>query len=178
MLLVLCALEDYFYLVRMFNQTYLSTIMRCPIWLTKHVSTNWTFSLWYCASRDYSVVNKRFLFNESELLENFVRGWGPGGQAVNKTANCVVLRHIPTGLFVKCQDTRVLERNREIARIRLNQKLDELMNGEQSEIVRERKESEAKERQRYNRSKRRLAAKLAFKVREGLNGPECTEPTK
>ncbi|KAF6780391.1 hypothetical protein AHF37_00113 [Paragonimus kellicotti] len=75
-------------------------------------------------------------------------------------------------------DTRILERNREIARIRLNQKLDELMNGEQSEIVRERKEAEIRERQRYNRAKRRLAAKLAFKAREGLNNPVYTEPTE
>ncbi|KAF5405260.1 Mitochondrial polypeptide chain release factor [Paragonimus heterotremus] len=152
--------------------------MRCPISFMKRVSTNWTLNLSYCASRAYSVVDRRFLFDESDLSENFVRGWGPGGQAVNKTANCVVLRHIPTGLFVKCQDTRILERNREIARIRLNQKLDELMNGEQSEIVRERKELEAKERQRYNRTKRRLAAKLAFKAREGLNSPVYTESTE
>ncbi|KAF8565754.1 hypothetical protein P879_06409 [Paragonimus westermani] len=156
----------------------MNAIMRRPIWFMERVSTNWTFGLWYCASRVYSVVNKRFLFDESDLSEDFVRGWGPGGQAVNKTANCVVLRHIPTGLFVKCQDTRILERNREIARIRLNEKLDELMNGEQSEIVRERKESEAKERQRYNRSKRRLAAKLAFKAREGLSSPVSTEPAE
>lgn len=26
-----------------------------------------------------------------------------GGQAVNKTANCVILKHIPTGIQVKCK---------------------------------------------------------------------------
>lgn len=35
---------------------------------------------------------------EIELEEKFVRGSGPGGQAVNKTANCVVLTHTPTGI--------------------------------------------------------------------------------
>lgn len=43
---------------------------------------------------DYSKVPK---INESDLIESFVRGSGPGGSAVNKNANCVVLTHIPTG---------------------------------------------------------------------------------
>lgn len=41
------------------------------------------------------------VLNEDELEEQFVRGSGPGGQATNKTSNCVVLRHIPTGIVVK-----------------------------------------------------------------------------
>jgi len=36
--------------------------------------------------------------DEKDLEEMFVRGWGPGGQAVQKTNNCVVLKHIPTGM--------------------------------------------------------------------------------
>lgn len=39
--------------------------------------------------------------NEDELEEQFVRGSGPGGQATNKTSNCVVLRHVPSGIVVK-----------------------------------------------------------------------------
>ena len=39
--------------------------------------------------------------DESELEEDFVRGSGPGGQSVNKTTNCVVLKHKPTGIVVK-----------------------------------------------------------------------------
>uniref|UniRef100_A0A3Q3FDJ7 Prokaryotic-type class I peptide chain release factors domain-containing protein n=1 Tax=Labrus bergylta TaxID=56723 RepID=A0A3Q3FDJ7_9LABR len=41
------------------------------------------------------------VLNEDELEEQFVRGSGPGGQATNKTSNCVVLKHIPTGIVVK-----------------------------------------------------------------------------
>lgn len=33
----------------------------------------------------------------------YVLGSGPGGQSINTTANCVVLKHIPTGIMVKCQ---------------------------------------------------------------------------
>lgn len=40
---------------------------------------------------------------DGDLEETFIHGWGPGGQAINKTANCVRLKHIPTGITVKCQ---------------------------------------------------------------------------
>ena len=33
---------------------------------------------------------------ETDIEEQFVRGHGPGGQAVNKTNNCVVLKHLPS----------------------------------------------------------------------------------
>lgn len=41
------------------------------------------------------------VLNEDELEEQFVRGSGPGGQATNTTNNCVVLKHIPSGIVVK-----------------------------------------------------------------------------
>lgn len=43
---------------------------------------------------DYSKVPKLL---ETDLEEQFVRGSGPGGQKINKTASCVVIKHIPTG---------------------------------------------------------------------------------
>jgi len=39
--------------------------------------------------------------DENDLEEMFVRGGGPGGQSVNKSNNCVVLKHLPTGIVVK-----------------------------------------------------------------------------
>lgn len=41
------------------------------------------------------------VLNEDDLEEQFVRGSGPGGQATNKTSNCVVLKHTPSGIVVK-----------------------------------------------------------------------------
>jgi len=70
--------------------------------------------------------------NEDDLSEKFVRGSGAGGQKINKTANRVILVHIPTQLRVECQDTRSLQQNRKIARKRLRLKLDEFINGEKS----------------------------------------------
>lgn len=42
--------------------------------------------------------------DESDLEEQFVKGHGPGGQATNKTSNCVVLKHVPSGLVVKVEE--------------------------------------------------------------------------
>jgi len=70
--------------------------------------------------------------NEDDLNEKFVRGSGAGGQKINKTANKVLLIHVPTGVRVECQDTRSLQQNRKIARKRLRYKLDEYWNGENS----------------------------------------------
>lgn len=47
--------------------------------------------------------------SEDDLEETFTRGHGPGGQSVNKSTNCCVLKHIPTGVAVKvrsCFDTQ------------------------------------------------------------------------
>jgi peptide chain release factor len=56
----------------------------------------------------------------------------PGGQKINKTNNKVMLLHKPTQLRVESQDTRSLPQNRKIARKRLQLKLDEFFNGNQS----------------------------------------------
>lgn len=44
-----------------------------------------------------------------------VRGSGPGGQHRNKTATCVVVTHLATGLSVRCEETKSQHRNRELA---------------------------------------------------------------
>lgn len=58
--------------------------------------------------RNYSIKRKNYTFPElkpEDLEESFVRGSGPGGQAVNKTSNCVVLKHKPSGIIVKVSAT-------------------------------------------------------------------------
>ncbi|CAG8561868.1 9465_t:CDS:2 [Paraglomus brasilianum] len=70
------------------------------------------------------------VINEADLIETFVKGSGHGGQKINKTSNCVDLRHIPTGIRVQCQQTRSLQDNRRIARKILKDKLDNHYNGE------------------------------------------------
>ena len=88
---------------------------------------------------------------ESDLEESFVRSGGPGGQNVNKVATCVILKHRPTGLMVKCQKDRSQAMNRYFARQILAQKLESLIRGRESE---EAKRISKIKRQKRKRSKR------------------------
>ena len=61
---------------------------------------------------------------EEELVEKFVLGSGPGGQKVNKTASTVYLKHIPSGIEVKCGKERSRELNRFFARRQLCERFE------------------------------------------------------
>ena len=61
----------------------------------------------------------RLGIREEDLEEQFIRAAGPGGQHVNKAATCVILRHRPTGIQVRCQQERSQAMNRVLARQRL-----------------------------------------------------------
>ena len=51
---------------------------------------------------------KNLKIDSKDLEWKYVKGSGNGGQKVNKTNNCVLLTHTPTGLQVKCHETREL----------------------------------------------------------------------
>lgn len=104
--------------------------------------------------------------HENELEETFVRGSGPGGQSVNKTANCCVLKHKPTGIIVKCHETRSLDDNRKRARQILQEKLDNFLHGENSFSALQKAEQAAKLKKKKNKSQKRLAMKRTFKGKE------------
>lgn len=69
---------------------------------------------------------------EGDLEEKFVISSGKGGQNLQKTSNCVYLKHIPSEIEVKCQKDRSRELNRFLARRLLCEKLEEQMHGKES----------------------------------------------
>lgn len=60
---------------------------------------------------------------EEELEERFVRSSGRGGQHVNKTATCVQVRHLPSGMEARCGRERSQSLNRFLARRELLEKI-------------------------------------------------------
>ena len=64
-------------------------------------------------------------WSAAEVQEAFVRGAGPGGQKINKTSSTVWLRHLPTGVEVRCQRERSQAANRELAWLTLCDRLEE-----------------------------------------------------
>ncbi|KAJ1729162.1 hypothetical protein LPJ72_005115, partial [Coemansia sp. Benny D160-2] len=101
------------------------------------------------------------VLSEEDIEEKHVRGWGNGGQKVNKTNSCVQLLHRPTGTVVICQDTRYLQQNRKIARKRLADKLDLLANGSESKIGVKITKLQARKHKQRQRSKKKYAAESA-----------------
>ena len=61
---------------------------------------------------------------EEDLHITYTRGSGPGGQHKNKVETCVVITHKPTGISVRCQETRSRHWNLELAKKNLHDKLE------------------------------------------------------
>lgn len=103
---------------------------------------------------------RRLQVREADLDETFVRSSGPGGQHVNKVSTCVVLRHRPSGLTVRCQRERSQVLNRFFARRLLLRRLEAQRLGRLSA---ERARIEKIRRQKRKRSKRAKEKLLHFK---------------
>ena len=109
---------------------------------------------------------------EGELTEKFVLGSGSGGQKINKTASCVYLKHEPTGIEIKRQQSRGRALNRFMARCDLCEKLKERIEGEKSRRQQEREKIRRQKKRRTRRQKERmLEQKRKQGQKKSLRGP-------
>ena len=109
---------------------------------------------------------------EHDFEETFVRSGGPGGQNVNKVATCVVLRHRPSGVEVRCQQERSQALNRFLARRWLLSKLEAARLGALSAEAQRIAKLRRQKRKRSKRAKEKvLAAKHLQGQKKALRRP-------
>ncbi len=101
---------------------------------------------------------------EKDLVEKFIRSSGHGGQKLNKTSSCVYLKHLPTGIEIKCMRERSQSINRFLARRELAEKLETLLAGQnamrdRSDLLRDKIRKQKQRRSRKSKGKYTLQEK-------------------
>lgn len=91
-----------------------------------------------------------------DILESFIRGSGHGGQKINKTSSCVLLRHQPTGIEVRCQRHREQSANRLSAYKLLILKIEEKIKGIESDRAKKIFKLRKQKRKRSKRAKEKM----------------------
>jgi len=112
---------------------------------------------------------------EADLVEQFIKGSGAGGQKINKTSSCVCLRHRPSGIEVRCQRERSQALNRFLARRLLCDAWEARQRGAAGarqqaieKLRRQKRRRSRRQRQRMLADKRRQGAKKAARRSVGL----------
>ena len=107
-----------------------------------------------------------------DVAEKFIRASGPGGQKVNKSATCVVLRHGPTGVAVRCQKERSQGLNRFLAWRLLLDRIEERERGIKSaekaraeKVRRQKRRRSRRAKEKMLEEKRRTAGKKQLRAR-------------
>lgn len=91
-----------------------------------------------------------------DISEKYVVGGGKGGQKINKTASCVMLKHLPSGTTVKCQKHREQSRNRLSAYKLLILKIEEQIKGDESERAKKIFKIKKQKQKRSKRAKEKI----------------------
>ena len=126
--------------------------------------------------QDLRTLMRRLGVTEDQLEETFIHSSGPGGQNVNKVATCVVLRHRPSGLEVRCQRERSQALNRYLARRTLLQRLEAERLGRLSAEAQRIAKIRRQKRRRSRRAKEKLLRDKQHRAEKKLlRGPVSLE---
>jgi protein subunit release factor B len=98
----------------------------------------------------------KYGIREEDIVEKFIRSGGKGGQNVNKVSTCVYLKHLPTGIEVKCQRERVQALNRFLARRMLVERIEAMVEGKKSAAEQEYERIRRQKRKRSKRAKNKM----------------------
>jgi len=98
---------------------------------------------------------------EEDLEERFVRSSGAGGQKVNKTSSCVYLKHLPSGIAVKCMKDRSQSVNRFLARRELLARIEGASGRLNADVTRQERLRKQKQRRRKRSQKKYAEAEQA-----------------
>ncbi|KNH08235.1 peptide chain release factor C12orf65 [Perkinsela sp. CCAP 1560/4] len=80
---------------------------------------------------------QHFLFDpKTEMSEKFALGHGPGGSAANANKNAVTIKHVVTGIVVRCSKFRDLKANRRFAMCKIDAYLEYYLLGKYSRLGR------------------------------------------
>lgn len=93
---------------------------------------------------------------EADCIEKFIVGSGKGGQKLHKTASTVYLKHIPSGLEIKCQESRSREDNRYFARERMCEKLQAMLSDEKTKKQQKLEKIKRQKKRRSRRSRQKM----------------------
>ncbi|KIV99145.1 uncharacterized protein PV09_09175 [Verruconis gallopava] len=117
-----------------------------------------TSSTWNGGSK--SPLPPRTPIPDKDITIAYLKGSGPGGQKINKTNSAVQIKHLPSGIVIKCQETRSRDHNQKLAIRKLQDRLEEMEKGKDSrlgrrqELIRRRKRNAAKRaRKKYGTTK-------------------------
>lgn len=120
-------------------------------------------------------LKKMGVFSD-DLLEKYILGQGSGGQKINKTSSCVYLKHIPSGIEIKCQQSRSREENRYLARkmlldklVEAKQKLKQVKLKEEAKVRRQTRKRSRASKATLVESKRRISGKKQLRQKPKLD---------
>lgn len=105
---------------------------------------------------------------DEDLVERFIVGSGRGGQKLHKTASTVYLNHKPSGIEVKCQESRSREDNRFFARVRLCEKLQTMISDVKTKAQQDIEKIRRQKKRRSRRSKLKMVDEKTRRGRQKL----------
>ncbi|MDA1061050.1 MAG: peptide chain release factor-like protein [bacterium] len=91
-----------------------------------------------------------------DISESYIVGSGKGGQKINKTSSCVMLKHLPSGTIVKCQKHREQSKNRISAYKLLILKIEDQVEGDKSDRAQEIHKIRKQKQKRSKRAKEKM----------------------